>query len=42
MAKQQLPYKVISKPPEGYKLPECFWDMMVKAAIEEARKISAG
>lgn len=37
MAKKQLPYRVISKPPEKYKLPDFFWEMMIKAAVEQAR-----
>lgn len=37
MPKKQPPYRLIAKPPEGYKLPDVFWDMMIKKAIEAAR-----
>lgn len=40
MTKKQLPYKVVSKPPNGYKLPDFFWDMMIKAGVEEVRNIN--
>ncbi|WP_215829444.1 hypothetical protein [Pelorhabdus rhamnosifermentans] len=34
MPKKEQPYKVISKPPKGYKLPNCFWDIMIRKTIE--------
>lgn len=41
MAKKQPPYRVISKPPEGYKLPSFFWEVMIKGAIEDIKKANS-
>ena len=39
--KNELPYRVISKPPEGYKLPDFFWEFAIKKAIEILKKESS-
>lgn len=40
--KEQPPYRVVSKPPEGYKLPDFFWETMIKQAIKQVTKTTAG
>lgn len=34
MAKKQPPFKVISKPPDNYKVPDMVLDVFIKKAIE--------
>ncbi|MBU2699286.1 hypothetical protein Ga0466249_000365 [Sporomusaceae bacterium BoRhaA] len=38
MPKKQPPYRVISKPPEGYELPEFFLEVMIRKTIEQMQK----
>jgi len=41
MVNKQPPYKVTSTPPDGYKLPDSFWAMMINKAIERVKKQQA-
>lgn len=39
MTPKQMPYKVISTPPLGYKLPDSFWKVMIHKAMEKNKKV---